>query len=193
MSENLLDVQNFFHNKIIIIDNILSKNDCEDLINYYNIYGPTHQWTTFFPMSIDLSNEFLKFFVLKIEQSINELMKDKLSIDWCEIVRHPIGSNMNPHKDYRSDATVFTSVTYLNDSFSGGETYMSNDMKITPKTGRTLCFDGKFYRHGVTKVKENSRYTLPIWYKLNQQSNISKKSVISYGHDHKLHKFKNND
>jgi hypothetical protein len=146
--------KNFFNNKIIIIDNILSKNDCEDLVNYYNIHGPTLKWTNSFPMSIDLSNEFLKSFVLKIEQSINELLKNKLSVDWCGIVKHPIGSDMNLHKDYASDATVFTSITYLNDSFDGGETYIPNDMKIIPKTGRTLFFDGQFYTHGVTEVKK---------------------------------------
>jgi hypothetical protein len=184
MSKNLSDSQNFFNNKIIIIDNTLSEHDCTDLINYYDIHGPTHQWSTFFPRCIDLSDKFLKFFVLKVEKAVNELMKNKLSVDRCEIVKHPVGSSMYLHKDYAKNATVFTSITYLNDSFDGGETYIPNDMKIIPKTGRTLLFDGKFYTHGVTEVKKNSRYTLPIWYKLNQQSNIT-----TIRHEHKTNDY----
>ena len=78
--------------------------------------------------------------------------------------------------DIAEESTIFSSVTYLNDNFTGGETYIINDItlrkhvrdlsvKISPKTGRTLYFDGKQYEHGVTEVKDSHRYTLAIWYK----------------------------
>ena len=40
-----------------------------------------------------------------------------------------------------------------------------NDIKLIPKIGRTVYFDGNHYMHGVSNIEKNIRYTLPIWYK----------------------------
>lgn len=151
--------------KIFIVDDILNKSECDELIRYYDINGHTHQWENFFPMSIDMNSQFLYCYISKIENSINEFLKEKLVIDWCEIVKWPIGSFKLPHKDITSKETTFTSVTYLNDNYDGGETYIVDDIKIVPKVGRTFFFDGVHYTHGVTEVKKYDRYTIPIWYK----------------------------
>ena len=34
-----------------------------------------------------------------------------------------------------------------------------------PKKGRGLFFDGKYYKHGVTKVENEIRYVIATWYK----------------------------
>ena len=157
-----------FNDKIIIIDKVLTPMDCQELIQYYKNLGHTHEWNGTFPMAIDNSNYFLMEKVLKIEKKISNFFDNKIKIDWCEIVKWPIGSYKPNHFDVGSDETVFTSVTYLNDDYRGGETYIVDDIKVIPKIGRTVFFDGNYYEHGVSRVKNNIRYTLPIWYKIEE-------------------------
>ena len=60
---------------------------------------------------------------------------------------------------------MFASITYLNDNFSGGETYLVDDLIVRPKRGRVIAFDGQQYLHGVNRVRSGDRYTIAIWYK----------------------------
>lgn len=156
----------YFNNKILILDSIFSKEECCELIDYYNGKGPTHFWRDTNPMTCDLDDQSIKTKVDKIEDAVNGLLKIKLSVDWAEIVEWPPGSFQPLHRDIISDITVFTSVTYLNDDYDGGRTYFENDIEVIPRVGRTLFFDGKFYPHGVTEIYTKNRYTLPIWYKI---------------------------
>ena len=150
-----------FTNKIVILDEVLSHYECEKLIESYL---PTKRWHNTFPMLI--RGGYALEIAKKIEQSINKFFDDKVKIDWCEVVRWPVGSDQPLHLDTSSQETVLTSITYLNDNYFGGETYLENDIKMIPKVGRTVCFDGQYYKHGVSQVKTNDRFTLPIWYKI---------------------------
>ena len=51
----------------------------------------------------------------------------------------------------------------LNDYYSGGQTKFK-EFAIEPKVGRLAIFSNFFYRHSVTKVQRNERYTLAGWY-----------------------------
>jgi hypothetical protein len=151
--------------KIIILDDVLSHKECETLIKCYKDHGATHEWRGTFPMTIDPTNDFLRSIVGSVENAINELLSKKITVDWCEIVAWPKGSGQSAHYDTASPETVFTSITYLNDRYTGGRTFIVNDIEVVPKVGRTVAFDGNHYLHGVTEVTDNFRYTLPIWYK----------------------------
>jgi hypothetical protein len=159
-------VQNF-NKKIFILDDVLTKNDCDTLISIYNTRGPTHQWGLFYPMSISSDDQLLMSFVRKVLTPLRSLLSVPIDVDWCEVVMWPEHSYMNPHNDNASTKTVFTSVTYLNNDYTGGYTYLVDDIEFKPKTGRTVFFDGQYYDHGVSPVIGSLRYTLPIWYKLN--------------------------
>jgi len=54
---------------------------------------------------------------------------------------------------------------YLNENYKGGQTYFKDGTIFSPKTGRMLFFDGKYYFHGVKEILSNDRYVLVIWYK----------------------------
>ena len=155
-----------FNNKIFVFDNVLSMDECNMLIQHYDDKGPTHKWNDTFPMGVDYhdSPEGIINCFLKIQKIVSENFDTSIGIDWCEIVKWPIGSTMNTHKDIASDNTIFTSITYLNEDYSGGQTYILNDITFVPKIGRTVCFDGNFYEHGVSEVTSGCRYTAPIWY-----------------------------
>jgi len=158
-------MREYFNNKIFILDDVLSRGQCQELILFHN-QSETSVWRDTNPMLIDMKNRFLASKVNQIIKNVNKYLGKKLEVDWCEIVLWPINSRQDLHKDISSNDTVFTSITYLNDNYSGGKTYIENDMEFYPKVGRTVCFDGNFYRHGVTQVLSADRYTLPIWYKL---------------------------
>ena len=151
-----------FENKIIILDSVLSKEECAFLIEFYHAHGFTHEWSGTFPMKIDFNDAFVNSCAFKIRDNIKFMLSEHLEIDWCEVVQWPINSFKNAHFDTASNQTVFTSVTYLNDDYDGGETFFVNDIKVTPKLGRTIYFDGQYYEHGVTKVENKTRYTLQI-------------------------------
>ena len=148
--------------KIVIADNVITKEDCKHLINFFeenknNI--SIEKWMGFYNMNITGTNKTI------LDKIVNQIKNYDYEIDWCEIAKRPVGIGHPKHFDKASDKTVFTSVTYLNDNFNGGETYIVNDMMLAPKIGRTLYFDGCCYKHGVTTVKDFDRYTLAIWYK----------------------------
>ena len=156
----------YFHNKIILIDDVLSSSECEELIEYYLKVGIYMIWNGTKPMDINLHNVFLQNKVTKISNTINQILEEKIEVDWCKIVQWPLGSNQNTHFDTTSVNTVFTSITYLNDNYRGGRTFIKDDIEVVPKIGRTVYFDGSFYPHGVTLIESGTRYTLPVWYKL---------------------------
>ena len=148
--------------KIIIADNVISELECKQLIEFFETNPdniPIEKWLGFYNMNVTNTNDTI------INKIVSQIKCYGLTIDWCEIAKRPVGTGHPKHFDKASDKTVFTSVTYLNDNFSGGETYMVNDMMLAPREGRTLYFDGCCYQHGVTTVKNSDRYTLSIWYK----------------------------
>ena len=154
--------------RIIIADKIISKSECDYLIQLFENNPQYHR-------------PYIEYTSMVIPPSRNRWLQDILSevisavdyeivIEWCEIAKRPPGSGHPKHFDITSDKTIFTSVTYLNNDFNGGRTYIIDDVinykgfEIPPKIGRTLYFDGKCYEHGVTTVTDGDRYTLAIWY-----------------------------
>ena len=144
--------------KVTIIDNFISDKQIEFCLNFYkhNIHL-SKKWRDTFPIGItgffkDLENEYNSF-------------DKKNCVDWLQIVHWPKGSFQEFHKDFESQDTVLTSITYLNDDFVGGETIFEDGTIVKPKKGRTLFFDGMYYTHKVNLIKKGNRYTVPVWYK----------------------------
>jgi len=152
-----------FSDKILILDNVLSHDDCTKLIEFYNKVGPSKQHRDTFVLSIEPAMEITET-VLKITSAFHSFFNCNINIGWCEIVEWPEKSFQPVHRDTFDPNTNFTSITYLNTSYSGGKTFFIDDIEIIPKVGRTVYFDGTHYEHGVSKVNNGVRYTLPIWY-----------------------------
>lgn len=155
--------------KIIVLDDVLSKDECLYAIDRFNqardLKSPDmfqHEDTFVLPISDNRLNLFP--LTTKIQNSIDFLSKDVI-IYWSEVVEWKFGSKQSYHKDTGRPKTVLTSITYLNDKYVGGETSFFNDLKVVPKVGRTVFFDGNYYIHGVSQISSGTRYTLPIWYK----------------------------
>lgn len=154
-----------------MFDNVLKKDECDQLITMYEsnkektkAFGEP----SFYPLNFNLiSNNFTIGILNKIEQ-LSKMCNEKAIIDWAEIVKWIPETYMGLHKDTAESRTILTSVLYLNDDYEGGSTYFTEGANVTPVTGRMVVFDGTKYEHGVSKIKGNTRYTLPIWYKLKE-------------------------
>lgn len=90
-----------------------------------------------------------------------------------EIVKYPCGAHKNFHKDRTRKTTTGASITYLNDNYIGGQTVIEG-IDVQPLSGRTVYFDGMEFRHAVSNVIKNDRYTLSMWYGLDESMPISK-------------------
>lgn len=83
---------------------------------------------------------------------------------WVEGTQQYPHSDSHSHKGYPLETywRKFSSVLYLNEDFSGGETYFpQHDLTIEPKTGTLALFNaGLEYQHGVSEIKGGTRFNL---------------------------------
>ena len=149
-----------------IQDNFLTDETCAELINFFEenknlqeIYRNTFVITI---TNIDRFKDLLN----KIN---NYFLKHNAKVDWIQIVKWPVNSFQLLHNDTASDQTTLSSICYLNDNYSGGQTFFEEGTVFTPKKRRMLFFDGMYYKHGVTMVRGEIRYTLATWYKQNEK------------------------
>lgn len=88
-----------------------------------------------------------------------------------EIVKYPTGASKNFHFDTTNKNTTGASITYLNDDYIGGQTVIEG-VSVQPLSGRTVYFDGNEHKHAVMNVIKGCRYTISIWYGLEEKSLI---------------------
>lgn len=150
----------------LLFDNVLNAEECSALIDLYeqNKHN-SHKWRDTYPINLrHLEVPLVSSCCAKVV-NVCKTIDQNACIEWGEIVRWDVGANQPLHTDTASISTVLTSITYLNDNYSGGNTYFFDGQAIQPRVGRTLIFDGKTHLHGVTSVENTYRYTLPIWYR----------------------------
>ena len=147
--------------KTLIYDNLFTEDECNFAIDFYkNLEHEAEKFRDVYPLSI-LENE-----MNNIQIKLSKISKEfNAQIDWIQIVKWPIVSYQNLHFDLDSDETTLSSITYLNDNFDGGRTYFEDGTTFIPKKGRSIFFDGQYYKHGVSKVENNIRYVVATWYK----------------------------
>lgn len=163
---------------ITIIDNTLSKEECNELIMLYeqNIEC-CHQHNGTYPLNINnarVAFDRIESLIDKVLNRVYNINKD-VELEWIEIVKWPTGTLQPLHLDTASDETVFTSITYLNDEFDGGNTHMEDGTNIGIVTARTIAFDGMKYTHGVKEVTNGIRFTVAAWYRKRKD-----KSYVEY-------------
>jgi 2OG-Fe(II) oxygenase superfamily len=169
-------------------DNILDINTCN------RIYGfmmgklslspriedgimPWHANEAFVPW--DLQDQDLKEKVKDYRKIVTELVCDsynrKLYPEFTHFVLWREGRWMDRHKDdgYVPNDPLsvrkVSCVTYVNDDFIGGETYIANetgvDYQSKPVQGSLVCYlSDESNAHGVNRITKGNRVTLPIWF-----------------------------
>lgn len=125
--------------------------------------------------------------ILSIHSRIKEFISNSFGIecyaDQIGIVRWPPGSYQMPHIDAIPELDrVAGCVIYLNDDYEGGETfYPYYDKIVYPKAGSIFAHDsGHSHLHGVTQIKEKTRYTISsTWTDNPYQSTYERQLVFT--------------
>ena len=152
--------------------NLIPKEICQYLIEYANQSSSDHilfhaDTTTVQAPHLIKSKPFIQILFYLTQYASKEYGKI-LFPELVEIVKWPVDSYQPPHIDITRKSTKYTSVTYLNVDYEGGETFFTeNNKKSTNGLGTTIFFDGVQYKHGVKPISRGTRYTLPIWYSDN--------------------------
>lgn len=137
---------------ITIYNNLISKNECEELINYYQensekVFQIRNDIVYHYD-GMYITEDFQKFTFTKrfLENDIPKLRIQRLdnTINMVEI----------PH----GHATRYNFVAFLNEDFEGGELMFGN-ITFKPAVGQLIYFTGNEL-HYVKKVYSGNRYTL---------------------------------
>ena len=164
-----------FDSEVTIIDDVLSIEECNSLIDYYKTSLLETDYGYNYPFKAIVSHYTRKpadeFIRLRLS-SIMKHMPDNLIVQRAHIECRK--DEHMTHTDIQAgEYGLGTSVLYLNDDFDGGQTYVYESNKkrvdIQPKPGRLVAYNGHKLEHGVAKVTNGLRYTLPIWYTIRPQ------------------------
>jgi hypothetical protein len=140
-----------------VINNFLTKKECEDLIEKFKSLNGNY--TSYKKRYlINLNNWPKEELFVNI---IKKFKKDDIKINNLEIVFWPIGESHEWHDD-----TIYydvTTVTYLNEDYDGGRTIVE-DVEIKPETGKYVEFNSN-KKHMVTELISGERFVLLCWYK----------------------------
>ena len=158
---------------ILITPDLLPKSVCDELIKIHtNNEDNWHEYNNTETLDIKVLDIDDRVPCLKYSKFIERFLSQHFTsnfIEYAQIVKWPVGCYMNAHNDDSRKTTNLVSITNLNDDFEGGAHFVDDSgekekLDILPKTGKTIAFDGKKYKHGVREVTKGDRYTLAIWY-----------------------------
>jgi len=138
---------------ISIYNNILSKEECEELINYYKNNNE---------LVIRINNDFVYHFDgIYITKDIDSFVFTKRVLEQSKMhklrIQH-VDNTINMVEIPHGHSTRYNFVAFLNEEFEGGE-LMFNNISIKPKMGQLIYFTGNEH-HYVKKVITGNRYTL---------------------------------
>jgi hypothetical protein len=168
------------------LENFLSLEVCSDIISYFESttdrnthidgYFKSRSLCPYKIIDPEIKRSLLTF-QTKCIQTVSKLyypnnLNVNLYLEYWDIVKWEDGKDMEVHQDgieyeYGRD---YSSVCYLNDDYTGGETFFPENQYIEyickPKKGKIVFFPSSRY-HGVKTVKNGVRYSLPCWYSKN--------------------------
>jgi predicted 2-oxoglutarate/Fe(II)-dependent dioxygenase YbiX len=168
---------------IIEIQDFFTKEECENLISYYESAPEEWQLTCFYNArvmdphaphrknpSLDINQEYFNKLRARLHQAAEESLGIKLKNLTLSAHKWLVGSFASYHADNAElDGTLnawqdnkVVTILYLNDNYDGGVLdFRDHDLKIAPKQGTLMVFDvGINNVHAVSKVTSGERYTM---------------------------------
>lgn len=153
---------------IIVINNFLSREKCQQLIELLNNYSfcKAHQYENGrCNKEIFIEDAKIKSIFLEPIKNLRvRRFKKILEIhEPFEFYKYEIGDFILPHEDssiiFESGVeSNFTALVYLNDDFIGGSTFFTKlNKKITPTTGTLLLFKHNLV-HESQKIQYGTKY-----------------------------------
>ncbi|WGL61224.1 2OG-Fe(II) oxygenase [Pigmentibacter sp. JX0631] len=98
----------------------------------------------------------------------------------AELIRYNVGGLFKPHTDAHNENShrALTVITYLNDNYTGGETYFPDqNYKCIPKTGRVLFFLSSEL-HASLPIIEGNKNIIVFW--AFYPGSIGRKNIKSF-------------
>ena len=192
---------------------ILTKEESQFLIRWHKTHRHLESvgsWDDYEGIrKMHINNEYIRLLFQKVENHcIGEIYKATGKVYYPEMAAlnswHQ-GGVQNPHLDTYSNQEVnsgertmeddekpsreWTVIVYLNDDYSGGETYFPPTdyypfgHQVEKNVGDGLLFQGIYHPHGVFKVRRNNRYTISIWFTEDLDKAMTQRPVKDIGHN----------
>lgn len=182
--------------KINRIPNFLRRDDCNRIIDWVTRF---HDWPVndiaFWDNRIMTSNyirnnldpgtaDLIDLIAMRTARFIEEAYgHQRIYPDTVDVVRWFPEMKQNIHCDDMTISGVhgfyhrlYGAILYLNDDYEGGETYYPQwDINVKPEAGMLVIHPGDGpHRHGVTRVKNKTRYTVASFWTVDKHRNVCK-------------------
>ena len=171
--------------EIIVYDNVLLSDDCSQIADYMidvkkdNPIQSGMPWEKGNNLFLQDIPEKFKNYLISYRDVLTLLVSEEyektLYPTHSDMVLWNEGDFMTPHVDNGSRGTEqdksvlgcreYSAVTYLNDDFEGGETFVYGYTN-KPLSGSVIVFPSA-YEHGVNKVIKGKRVTFAMWFTQN--------------------------
>lgn len=174
----LVDSMGDSPDNILIINNFMSKEDCDLIVKNLNPDTALRAdgfWENKVFAEFSFPKEckaIIKKHRIKAHQAVKERYGSNLLPNSMNqhIIKWSVGPGMEDHIDdeaYERNHYHISSLIYLNDEYEGGELYFMNQgLSLKLKAGDFIAFPGnKNYPHGVSEIFSGERYTAPSWYR----------------------------
>lgn len=149
-------------NKIFVQNDFIPKAYCDFLISRFDELpvDEDHRDTRIINLNDYLDLVDVKYINAKINGFVQSCYNNTdIYVNHSQIVRWG-SQGQNPHYDF--PPYCCTTILYLNDEFSGGQTVVGDDI-IVPKRGKIVCFNGRDILHKVNDII-GTRYTVATWH-----------------------------
>ena len=166
-------------NNLYVIDNIFTKNDCKNIINYCEYYN---EWKIYenngyftcdiliknYPSLEKVINNIINYKIIPEFESKYNIPKNSLQLDKNElyIIKYYNEKSEKSEKllnniiNYHKDPSPFSFNIALNDDFDGGGThFLDQNIYINNPVGSCLIFPGKKTHSGI-KINNGIRYII---------------------------------
>ena len=157
-----------------------------------------------------ISNEYIRLLFQKVETHCTaEIYKATGKVFYPEMstmTEWPIGGIQEPQLDTysnqehedpdfdeeerkKSPRREWTVIVYLNNNYTGGETYFPPSdyypfgTQIEKEIGDGLLFQGIHHPHGVFKVRRAPRHTLAIWFSEDMDNAMTQRPIQNVDHN----------
>jgi len=174
---------------ILVIPNVLSKDECNTLINTYNnietqeYYEESfntslkkQQFATFKTKEIKSDCDEYGLVILKLEFALKEwtnyleslnsfavsILKNNLNFPHkIRILKYNTGDSIHPHVDF-NDYHFASCTLNLNDDYQGGDfCFFNQKFNLQLKAGDALVFpNNHFFTHEVLSITEGTRFSV---------------------------------
>lgn len=163
------------------VENFLDKETCEFLVQFaengeehFNVIEGNEFWSKRVLRILETHPEIAQNIAKRIAAEISQ--RYNCIEPWCDtidLIRWPVGWKQEVHEDQTPgfEYRDFGCIIYLNDNYSGGNTYYPNQKKkVQPVVGLLAIHPGTSeFEHGVTTVEGSPRYTIASFWTLNRR------------------------